>query len=201
MLRIYSFIVDTLKVLGPVLREIARHDIDLARQARRAASSIALNTAEAYGCSGGHERMRFRTALGSAHEVKACLDVAEALAYVDAVDADLRDRLDRIAATSTASLRDEAVEHGADDAEVGESLLVDLVEVAEGPRHIEAGFRLLRGAERHLVERLPVATSRIAPFGDVERDARKRPPKLPTEVEIASANGLDARPQPSNYLE
>ena len=98
MLRIYSFIVESLKVLGPVLKEIARHDVDLARQARRAASSIALNTAEAYGCVGGNERLRFRTALGSAQEVKACLDVAVALAYVEE-DVVLRDRFDRIAAT------------------------------------------------------------------------------------------------------
>ena len=99
MLRIYPFIIETLKVVAPVIREIGRHDIDLARQARRAASSIALNTAEAYGCTGGNERLRFRSALGSAQEVKACLDVAEALGYVDSVDARLRDAFDRIAAT------------------------------------------------------------------------------------------------------
>jgi four helix bundle protein len=66
---------------------------------RRAASSIALNTAEAYGNSGGNERMRFRSALGSAQEVRASLDVAEALGYITAVDGELRDRFDRIAAT------------------------------------------------------------------------------------------------------
>jgi four helix bundle protein len=99
MLRIYPFIIETLKLCAPVLREIGRCDIDLARQMRRAASSIALNTAEAVGSSGGNQRLRFRTALGSTQEVRACLDVAEALAYVDAVDASLRDRFDRIAAT------------------------------------------------------------------------------------------------------
>jgi four helix bundle protein len=99
MLRIYSFIIEVLKMLAPIIREIARHDADLARQARRAASSIALNTAEAHGSSGGNERMRFRSALGSAHEVRACLDVAEALGYIDPVDPRLRDAIDRIAAT------------------------------------------------------------------------------------------------------
>jgi len=99
MLRIYSFIIETLKLLVGLLHEIGRHDPDLARQARRAASSVALNTAEGYGSSGGNQRLRFRNALGSAHEVKACLDVAEALGYVDRVDADLRDRLERIVAT------------------------------------------------------------------------------------------------------
>jgi four helix bundle protein len=99
MLRIYSFIVETLKVTAPIIRQIAKHDVDLARQLRRAASSVALNTAEGYGSSGGNERLRYRSALGSTQEVRASLDVAEALGYVDAVDAELRDRLDRIAAT------------------------------------------------------------------------------------------------------
>jgi four helix bundle protein len=99
MLRIYSFIIETLRVTGPVIQQIAKHDADLARQARRAASSIALNTAEGTGNIGGNERLRFRSALGSTQEVRAALDVAEALGYVDSVDAGLRDRFDRIAAT------------------------------------------------------------------------------------------------------
>ena len=99
MLRIYSFIIETLKITGPIFQQIAKHDVDLARQARRAASSIALNTAEAYGNTGGNERLRFRTALGSTQEVRAALDLAEAFGYVDSVDAELRDRFDRIAAT------------------------------------------------------------------------------------------------------
>ena len=44
-------------------------------------------------------RARFHTALGSAAEVRACLDVAEALGYVDDVDPVLRDNLDRVIAT------------------------------------------------------------------------------------------------------
>jgi four helix bundle protein len=70
-----------------------------ARQLRRAASSIALNTAEGNGSTDGNARLRFRSAHASTQEVRACLDVAEALDYVDAVDAGLRDRFDRIAAT------------------------------------------------------------------------------------------------------
>ena len=99
MLRIYSFIIETLKTLAPIVREISRCDVDLARQLRRAASSIALNTAEGYGSVGGNERLRYRNAHASTQEVRACLDVAQALGYLDAVDAELSDRLDRIAAT------------------------------------------------------------------------------------------------------
>ena len=99
MLHIYFFIIETLKLLAPIVRQIAEHDPDLARQLKRAGSSIALNTAEGIGSHGGNVRARFRSALGSNQEVRACLDVAEAWSYVDAIDPALRDRFDRIAAT------------------------------------------------------------------------------------------------------
>jgi four helix bundle protein len=99
MLKIYPFILETLKMVAPLLRQIEKRDFDLAKQLRRAASSIALNTAEAVGVRGGNERLRFLTALGSTQEVRACLDVAETFEYVETINALLRDRLDRIAAT------------------------------------------------------------------------------------------------------
>ena len=98
-LRIYSFTIETLRIVAPIIKQIGKHDVDLARQLRRAASSIALNTAEGNGSSDGNARLRFRSAHASTQEVRACLDVAEALDYVDVVDAGLRDRFDRIAAT------------------------------------------------------------------------------------------------------
>ena len=99
MLQIYAFTIDTLRLIAPIIRQIGKHDVDLARQLRRAASSIALNTAEGNGSTGGNGRLRFRSAHASTQEVRACLDVAEALSYIDTVDAGLRDRFDRIAAT------------------------------------------------------------------------------------------------------
>ena len=99
MLRIYTTIIDFLRELRPVVSQIELHDRDLARQLRRAASSIALNTSEGSGCSGGTRRERYRNALGSARETGACLDVARALGYVDEVDAKLLDTLDHIRAT------------------------------------------------------------------------------------------------------
>ena len=98
MLKLYPFIIETLRVLAPFAREIAKHDADLARQMRRAASSIALNVAEACSASAGNERARQLTALGSTRETRACLEVGDAFGYV-AVDAVAVDRLDRIAAT------------------------------------------------------------------------------------------------------
>ena len=95
---VYAFVIETLRLLAPAMREIALGDADLARQMRRAASSIALNTAEGAGNDGGHRRERFRTALGSAKETRSCLEVAAALDYVP-LDSALIDRLDRIAGT------------------------------------------------------------------------------------------------------
>ncbi len=98
MLRIYSFILETLRKVALLEARIRKHDPDLARQLRRAASSIALNCAEATGSQAGNVKARFRNALGSTYETRACLDVAEVFGYVEA-DAKLRDDLDRIGAT------------------------------------------------------------------------------------------------------
>src|ERR1035438_1275996 len=46
-------------------------------------SSVPLNIAEASGSAGGTRNVRYRTALGSARETGACLDVAMALGYVE----------------------------------------------------------------------------------------------------------------------
>src|SRR5579864_5074007 len=99
MLRIYTTIIDVLRGLRPVIAQIEIHDRDLARQLRRAASSIALNTSEGSGCHGGTRRERYRNALGSARETGSCLDVALAFGYVEEVNAQLLDALDHVRAT------------------------------------------------------------------------------------------------------
>ena len=98
MLRIYSTVIEVLKGLRPVVTQIEAHDRDLARQLRRAASSIALNVSEGSGSNGGTRRERYRNALGSARETGACLDVAIACGYVGPVDTALLDQLDKVRA-------------------------------------------------------------------------------------------------------
>jgi four helix bundle protein len=98
MLRIYTVILEVLRELKPVVAAIESHDRDLARQLRRAATSIALNTSEGSGSHGGTRKERYRNALGSARETGACLDAALALGYVVAIDASLLDRLDHVRA-------------------------------------------------------------------------------------------------------
>ena len=99
MLRIYDVIVTFLGELRPWLEGIDRHDRGLADQARRAGASIALNTAEGSGARGRNRGLRYATALGSAREVRACLDVARAFGYLEALDEAALMRLDHIIAT------------------------------------------------------------------------------------------------------
>ena len=105
MLRIYRDALDMARDAAVVARAIERRDGDLARQLRRAATSVVLNIAEASGVSGGNRRQRHHSALGSAQEVVACFDVAEAMAYIAPVRGEVRSRLDMIVGTLTNVLR------------------------------------------------------------------------------------------------
>jgi four helix bundle protein len=98
MLRIYPVVIETLAVLRPTLQQIERRDQDLGRQLRRAAASVALNLAEGMYSRGKLRQMRYHTALGSARETLACLEVARALHGV-AMDAAVATELDRIIGT------------------------------------------------------------------------------------------------------
>ena len=68
--------------LGRILDAIALRDADLARQLRRAATSIHLNIAEGRERFGRDRGQHFRIAAGSAAEVTAGLQVALALGHV-----------------------------------------------------------------------------------------------------------------------
>ena len=69
------------------MEQIGRHDRSLEDQLRRAGASVALNVAEGSGARGKNRGLRYSTALGSARETRACLQVAGALGYVTSVDA------------------------------------------------------------------------------------------------------------------
>jgi four helix bundle protein len=104
MLRIYFDAVEVCREVAVVAKAIERSDGDLARQLRRAATSVVLNIAEGSGSSGGNRRQRYHSALGSAREVVACFDAAEAMAYVEPVGR-TRNRLDIVIGTLTHVLR------------------------------------------------------------------------------------------------
>jgi four helix bundle protein len=98
MLRIYGVVLEVLRQLQPVVRRIERRDRDLARQLRRCSCSVALNLAEGLYSRGRNRGARYHTALGSAREVLACLEVAVVCGYVHE-DAQLHDQLDRVVGT------------------------------------------------------------------------------------------------------
>ncbi len=99
MLRIYSLILETIGMLRPAIERIERKDGDLGRQLRRAASSIALNVSEGSYSRGGNRQVRYHSAMGSARETLACLEVAAVLGYTDGIDAQMRNRFDTILGT------------------------------------------------------------------------------------------------------
>ena len=99
MLRIYPELLELVQQLSPQVKQLARHDADLAKQLRRCLSSSPLNVAEGMYSRGGNRTARYHTALGSLREVLACLEVSAALGYLPAVDADLRGRFDKILGT------------------------------------------------------------------------------------------------------
>jgi len=104
MLRIYDVTLEMIDGVAEVALAIDKCDPDLARQLRRAASSVPLNVAEGAYSQGRNANARFYTAMGSASEVMACLDIAEHMRYA-AVDPKLRDTVDRILATMRKLIR------------------------------------------------------------------------------------------------
>ena len=99
MLRIYPIVLETLSSVRGLIVQIERRDSDLARQLRRAGASVALNLAEGMYSRGKNRQARYHTALGSARETLACLEVAHALGYVAMLDAAVVARLRRVVGT------------------------------------------------------------------------------------------------------
>ena len=99
MLRIYDDMLEVIRALRPLLVAIERRDADLARQLRRASSSVALNLAEGSGSFGGTRTARYRTALGSARETMSCLQVADAFGYLDNLPTNLQRLMNGVVGT------------------------------------------------------------------------------------------------------
>jgi hypothetical protein len=97
MLRIYDDMLDALKLMRTMVTAIDRLPIsrDSCGALPAAWRSTSLKgAARAAGCAA-----RYRTALGSARETMACLQVAEAYGYVEAVPRALLDAMNRVVGT------------------------------------------------------------------------------------------------------
>jgi four helix bundle protein len=99
MLRIYPVLLELVRFVRPLVKELERHDPDLARQCRRALSSAPLNVAEGSYSRGKNREVRYHTALGSLREVLACFEVGAALGYLPEVEPVLRGRFDHVLGT------------------------------------------------------------------------------------------------------
>lgn len=98
-LHIYDFAIELVRQLVPIIERIRAKNPNMADQLERALTSVPLNLHEGAYSQGRNVRARFYNALGSAAEVRACLDVAEAMKYIEPLDPAVRDNLDRLVAT------------------------------------------------------------------------------------------------------
>lgn len=84
----FNLSIAFIRLLCPVVELLEQRDRDLARQLRKAASSVALNLGEGRKRIGRDRQHLWRIANGSAEECLACLLVAEAWGHVQASDID-----------------------------------------------------------------------------------------------------------------
>jgi four helix bundle protein len=78
MFAAYDTSLELIRELRTVVAVLRQHDRDLTNQLRRASTSISLNLAEGRERTGGDRRHFFEIARGSASEVRAALDTADA---------------------------------------------------------------------------------------------------------------------------
>ena len=81
-MRIYTVSLEVVENVCALANRVQQYDRDLARQMRRACSSVTLNMAEGMYSRGGNRVARFHDAMGSAKETMACLHVCVASKYL-----------------------------------------------------------------------------------------------------------------------
>jgi four helix bundle protein len=99
MLRIYPKVLELVRRVGTLLPELKARSAELGDQCQRALISVPLNVAEGSHSRGRNQQARYHTAAGSAREVLACLETAEALGFTPAPDAELRALFDHVIGT------------------------------------------------------------------------------------------------------
>jgi len=82
--QMYQLALKGVRLVRPLIVQIAKHDKDLATQLRRSVTSVPLNAAEGAEGRKNNRLARYADARGSANEVVATLQSAEALGYLRA---------------------------------------------------------------------------------------------------------------------
>jgi four helix bundle protein len=80
---VYEVSIELIRALRPIVGRLGTRDSKLADEIRRAATSVALNLGEGNRKRGKSRLSFFRIAAGSANEVRAGLEVAEAWGYLE----------------------------------------------------------------------------------------------------------------------
>ena len=99
MLKIYADSLLMVRELVPVVAQLDRHDPDLARQLKKARSSVVLNVAEGSHARGARRNLHYGYAKGSANECIAVLEAAHAAGYIAVLPEMIIDRLRKIIGT------------------------------------------------------------------------------------------------------
>lgn len=99
MLHIYPFVMQLVREVGKLIPALRAQSAELGDQCERALISVPLNLAEGTHSRGRNRHARYNTAAGSAREVLACLETAEALGFMAPPDAELVALFNRVIGT------------------------------------------------------------------------------------------------------
>src|SRR5688572_14628749 len=98
-LEIYPFVLELVRKVAPYLDAVRTRSSSLAEQLERALTSVPLNVAEGAYSRGRNRTNRYQSAAASAREALACLETAEALGWVERLDAELQALFHRVIGT------------------------------------------------------------------------------------------------------
>src|SRR4051794_3243967 len=99
MLRIHEVALDLVGDVMPLVKAIERHDPDLARQIRKAVTSVPMNIAEGSDQAGKRRVQHYRIALGSARETLSGLRCGERGEYIPPLGEMIRNKFDHVIGT------------------------------------------------------------------------------------------------------
>ena len=99
MLEIYPVILSFVEDVTPYIGKIAHHDPDLARQFRRASTSVVMNVAEGMYARGRSRVHCYNIALREMRESYAALEVSVRLRYIAPLSPELESRISCIIGT------------------------------------------------------------------------------------------------------